>query len=204
MAHATITSLARHSHEKNPFVAKLEIFQGQRKTRKENYGGKREEGGYFVREESRGALTNLSLFEDAIVLAYWLDRTQFFTVHSSLGTLNFLPSRPTTFDTFAKMIHWELWEWRMILYWIKSTVGVRNNDTIFKHYNKRFSTFCIKRILRVYIFIFFLKFMQKKYDIVYLYLFMLLHFTIRILGILWDFYMFSFFIPAFSRLLWNI
>lgn len=136
-----------------------------------------------MREESRGALTNLSLFEDTIVLAYWLDRTQFFTVHSSLGTLNFLPSRPTIFDTLAKMIHWELWEWRMILYWIKSTVGVRNNDAIFKHYSKRFSTFCIKRKLRIYIFIFFLKIYAKLWKyFVYLYLLTLLYFIIRIFG----------------------
>lgn len=73
-------------HEKDPFDAK--DFSGIKRTRREKYGR------VLCAERVTGGLSNLSHFENAIMLAYWSDRTQFFTFPLRI-TLNF-PSRSTS------------------------------------------------------------------------------------------------------------
>lgn len=71
-----ITSLARHSPGKALFqVVRVRDFTGMEKT------GKKIVGKVFVRAKSW--LSNFSHLEDAIVSAYWLDRTRFFTLPST-------------------------------------------------------------------------------------------------------------------------
>lgn len=147
--YVTIISLAWHSHEKNLFVAKLEIFQGHRER-----GERKIMKGCFVREESRGVSHKLVAFRGrycACLLAG--SHTIFHRILFPRDTLNFFPSRFTTFDTVAKMIHWNLWKWRTILIKLNPPWGIRNNhDTIFRHYCKQFSTFYTQKIPCIHFF----------------------------------------------------
>lgn len=131
MARATIASLARHSHEKDPFVARN--FSGIEKDEE----GKLWRGVLWTR--SRGGSSELVALRGrycARLLAR--SRTIFHRTLFPWDTLNSFPSRLTTFDTFAKMIHQSFPGARkmthQILYWIKSIVEVIQwyNDTIFK------------------------------------------------------------------------
>lgn len=62
---------------KGPIRRETQDFSGK-KRRKEKYGG------LPCAERVTGG-SNLSHLENAIMLAYWPDRTQFFTVHPPLG-----------------------------------------------------------------------------------------------------------------------
>lgn len=87
---------------KEPIGCETQDFSGTNKMRRKKYGRSS-----ALCTKSHGWLSNLSHLENAIMLAYWPDRTQFFNVH--------LPSEyfklPISFhnsyylDSSAEMIH---------------------------------------------------------------------------------------------------
>lgn len=152
--------------------------------------------GVLSTEKSRGAFANLSLFEDAIVLAYWLDRTQFLILFPR-DTLKFFSSPSITLIHLRKKWFIEngaqsfielnsRWKYVTMIQYLST---VAKTISIFIYISISYK----KNIPIMYIYIFYSFFLIcVKSDFVNLHLFILLHFTIRILRIPWHFYMLIF------------
>lgn len=165
--------------------------------------------GRFVSQESRGVLTELVALRGrycARLLAG--SRTIFHSTLFPWDTLNSFPSRSTTFDTFAKMIHRELGKWRTGSFIELNPLWKWYNDTLIQYSSaiaNDLPPLFVKRILSVYVPNFFLKICTKNIILHTCIIYFAAAFYNQDFGrIPWDFYMLTFFIFAFCRLLWNI